>query len=308
MKKSRNIIYIAISIIVFAIAVLPVIRNSETETLSPESRKDAPGKFIDLPLGTTHYENLGPDTARTVLLVHGFSVPFYLWDPTFEALQKQGFHVIRFDAYGRGYSDRPDLVYDKELFSKQISDLLTALGISEPIDIVGVSMGAPVVSEYTVKHPEKVNKVILIDPVHEAVDISIIKAPLLGEYIMNAYFAPSLPGRQAGDFYYPENYPGWSEKFKVQMKYKGFKRALLSTLRNYMNEDKILTYTELGQLNKEVLLIWGEDDKKVPYEGNERIRKLVECDFLSVQEAGHIPHFEYPEVVNKRIIEFLNRK
>jgi len=28
----------------------------------------------------------------------------------------------------------------------------------------------------------------------------------------------------------------------------------------------------LGQLDKQVLLIWGEDDKTLPFEGNERIR------------------------------------
>ena len=306
MNKSKRITRIVIAIIVLVIAVLPVVRNSETEVLSLESRKDAPGEFIDLPMGITHCQDVGADTSRTVLLVHGFSVPFYLWDPTFEALQKQGFRVIRFDLYGRGYSDRPDLIYDKDLFEKQISDLLDALEIKEPIDFVGASMGGAIVSEYAVKYPEKVNKLILVDPVHEPVNISILKLPLLGEYITNIYFAPSLPSKKMDDFYYPENHADWSEKFKVQMKYKGFKRALLSTLRNYMNEDKLPTYTKLGQLNKEVLLMWGEDDKTLPFEGNERIRKVVKCEFMSVKEAGHLPHLEYPELVNKRIIEFLN--
>jgi len=42
-----------------------------------------------------------------VALVHGFSVPYYVWDPTAPELARAGFRVLRYDLYGRGYSDRP---------------------------------------------------------------------------------------------------------------------------------------------------------------------------------------------------------
>jgi predicted alpha/beta-fold hydrolase len=144
MKKLKTSLWILLAIVCITIITLPVILNKETETLNPENRKEAPGEYIILPNGITHYEASGHDTAQTVLLVHGFSVPGYIWDPTFEFLKDNGFHVIRFDFYGRGYSDRPDVVYNSELFTQQIADLLVALKIDEPVDIIGLSMGGPI--------------------------------------------------------------------------------------------------------------------------------------------------------------------
>jgi pimeloyl-ACP methyl ester carboxylesterase len=90
------------------------------------------------------------------------------------------------------------------------------------------------------------------------------------------------------------------------MKYKGFKRAILSTLRNYMNEDKLPVFIKLGELNKKVLLIWGENDKTTLFEGNVRIREVLDCEFQSIKESGHLPHLEHPEIVHSKIIHFLN--
>lgn len=307
MKNLKKLLWVVFAVIVVFIAVLPLIVNKEVDTLDEETRIEAPGEFVNLDQGITHYEEAGLDTARTVLLVHGFSVPYYIWDPTFEALKNSGFHVIRFDLFGRGYSDRPNLLYNRDLFTKQIADLLNALNIENPIDIVGLSMGGPIVAQFTDRYPEKVNKVILIDPLHEAVNISVLKYPVIGEYLMNVYFAQSMKKKQLNDFYRPENFPDWPAKFLVQMNFKGFKRAILSSLRNYMSEDKLADYIQLGQLQKQVLLIWGEDDKTLPFEGNERIREVVECEFMSVKEAGHLPHMEHPELVHTKIIDFLHK-
>lgn len=304
MLKLSLLILLAFACIV--ILSLPTIFNKETEVLDPENRKNAPGKFISLPNGVTHFEAFGNNTAKAVLLVHGFSVPNYIWDPTFKALKENGFYVIRFDLFGRGYSDRPNVVYNGELFTQQIADLLIALEVDKPIDIIGLSMGGPIVSEFAIKFPERVRKVILIAPLNEPKNISILNIPIIGEYLTNVYLAPSLSKSQLEDFIKPEEHAEWPDKFKPQMKYKGFKRALLSTLRNYLNEDKLPIYIKLGALNKEVLLIWGENDITTPFGGSARIREVVECDFLSIKEAGHLPHLEHPELVNSRIIRFLN--
>lgn len=304
MNKSRTSLWIIIAIVCITILSLPVFFNKETEVLNPENRKEAPGAFIQLPGGITHYEEFGQDTAQTVLLVHGLSVPYYMWDPTFKFLKENGFHVIRFDLFGRGYSDRPNVIYNSELFTRQIADLIAALKIDKQIDIIGISMGGPVVSEFTNKYPEKVRKVILISPVSKPLNAAVLNIPILGNYIMDLYFAR----RQSGDFFKPEDHPEWPEKFKPQMKYKGFKRAILSTLRNFTNDDKLPVYSELNKLNKEVLLIWGEHDKTTPFVENVRIRETVKCDFLGVKEAGHVPHLEHPELVHSGLIRFLNKQ
>ena len=81
--------------------------RGETKRLTPEVRTGLPGNFIQLSDGVVHYELAGPEDAPVVVLVHGFSVPFFIWDPTFEGLSEAGFRVLRYDLYGRGFSDRP---------------------------------------------------------------------------------------------------------------------------------------------------------------------------------------------------------
>ena len=63
--------------------------RGESQVLDAEARSSAPGRFVDLPDGVVHYEMGGPLNAQTVVLVHGFSVPYYIWDPTFEALVEE---------------------------------------------------------------------------------------------------------------------------------------------------------------------------------------------------------------------------
>ena len=85
--------------------------------------------------------------------MHGFSVPYFIWDPTFKFLTKSGFRVLRYDLFGRGYSDRPKLRYDIDLFCKQLRELLDTLGF-EQINLMGLSMGGPITATFTARYPQ----------------------------------------------------------------------------------------------------------------------------------------------------------
>jgi alpha-beta hydrolase superfamily lysophospholipase len=115
--------------------------KGETDEMSDHLRQTVPGKFIKLPPGYTHYELYEPGHGTVAVLVHGFSIPYYIWDTTFEDLKNAGIKVLRYDLYGRGFSDRPNVDYDLELFVKQLISLLRKLGIDGPVDLLGLSMG-----------------------------------------------------------------------------------------------------------------------------------------------------------------------
>src|SRR5690242_4931268 len=76
--------------------------NLETSTLNDDVRKAAGGSYVKLADGVVHYQLAGLDTGRAVVLVHGFSVPYYIWDPVFDTLTRAGFRVLRYDLFGRG--------------------------------------------------------------------------------------------------------------------------------------------------------------------------------------------------------------
>src|SRR6187402_1206987 len=75
--------------------------RTETKELNDATRRLTGGSFLQLPDGVTHYELGNPTRDRTVVLVHGFSVPYFIFDPTFHFLTQNGFRVLRYDLFGR---------------------------------------------------------------------------------------------------------------------------------------------------------------------------------------------------------------
>src|SRR4051812_46443896 len=140
-------------------------RNPERAELTDTVRNGAPGRFVRLSDGMTHYDIAGPDTGRVVVLVHGFSVPYYIWDSTSARLSNAGYRVVRYDEYGRGLSDRPDVPYADDLYDRQLAELLDSLKITDRVDLAGVSMGGAVTGMFAGRHPKRVRSLVLVDPV-----------------------------------------------------------------------------------------------------------------------------------------------
>ncbi len=80
--------------------------------------------FVSLSEGVTYYRLANGESCTTAdVLVHGFSVPSYIWDPTYDFLASKGRCVVILDLFGRGFSDNPDVAYTDELFATQVLEL-----------------------------------------------------------------------------------------------------------------------------------------------------------------------------------------
>ena len=304
--------------------------RDETKELDDDARRSAGGSFIQLPAGVTHYELAGPspllsreglEARSPVVLVHGISVPYFIYDLTFEFLSQAGFRVLRYDLFGRGFSDRPRTRYTLDLFVKQLADLLDALGFASttlsagarPVNLIGLSMGGPITSVFTVRHPERVNKLVLIDPIgakpiDARLSLKVARIPLLAETLFGLIGSASLVRSMASDFFDPALVAHFQSRYKVQMQYKGFMRAILSTIRNNMLGSFMEVYRQVGKMDKPVLLFWGRDDVTVPFEHSRDLRAVLpNAEFHVIENCGHIPHYEKPEEVNPILLEFLSK-
>lgn len=303
MKKKITLALLAL--LLAAAAVLPVLRNVEQGPLDRTTRDAAPGQFLELSHGPVHVQLSGPQMGVPVVLVPGFSVPSYVWEPLDARLAAAGFRVVRFDLYGRGWSARPDVVYDRDLYSEQLRELMDALHI-ERAHVIGLSMGGAIAGRFTAQHPDRVATLTLIAPFTYARDIAPLQWPLLGEWMNRVYVLPKLAASQMSDFVHPERHAGWAGRFLPQMRYDGFGRAILSTLRNVMTQDSLGDFAVVGALHREVMLVWGRRDLVVPFAHSEAVRGAIpQAQFVAVDEAGHLPHVEQPELVAKTLIEFL---
>ena len=293
--------------------------DRETQTLSLESRKLLPGSayqnnsnFVELSNGQVHYELSGEDKSRVVVLVHGFSIPAYVWEPTFQHLVNEGYTVLRYDLYGRGFSDRPKVDYTMAVYVKQLDELLKALDISEPIDLIGLSMGGAVATHYTNAYPEKVAKVGLIAPLFETPmrpEIKPMLVPYIGEYLSNVILIPKISKGVAKAVYDVNSFPNWETLFTPQTEYKGFRRAILSSIRNLAGKSFEVQYRAFGKLDKPVLLIWGREDQTLPFSESARVLAAIpNAHFTALEQTGHLPNYEKPDQVNALLSAFLIRQ
>lgn len=285
----------------------------ETKPLNDEARKFAGGSFVTLTDGITHYELSNPEGRQTVVLVHGFSVPYFIFDPTFDFLTQSGFRTLRYDLFGRGFSDRPRVRYNMDLFVRQLHDLLDALRFTPPVNLIGLSMGGSIAATFTARHPERVQSLTLIDPAGaRAISLSpmlkAMKLPGLAEAVFGLVGSESLLKSAAKDFFDPELVGMFLDKYKVQMQYKGFKRAILSTIRNNMLGSFIESYKAVGKMDKPVLLVWGRNDTTVPFVHSDDLRAAMpQAEFHVIEDCGHIPHYEKPGEFNPILLEFLKK-
>jgi pimeloyl-ACP methyl ester carboxylesterase len=283
---------------------------NETRELNDATRRDANGSFIALTNGITHYQLSGDTNGAVVVMVHGFSTPYFIFDTTFDFLVKSGFRVLRYDLFGRGYSDRPHVEYDVHLFVRQLKDLLDALEM-RPVNLVSVSMGGPIGASFIDEYPDYVSKHILIDPagarrIALSLLLELTKLRGVGELALALFGNVGLVRGIAKDMFTPQLIAQFQERYKVQMQYKGFKRAILSTMRNKMLESFIETYERIGKLEIPTLLFWGKEDKTVPFEDSHTLRNAIpHAEFHAIENCGHLPHYEKPEVVNPILLEFL---
>jgi len=317
----RHLRFVATTLMAILLAAAVILlgvyhhRDQETLPLDDTARNSDViraygGSYVRLPSGVTHYELTGPQNAPIVVLVHGFSVPYYIWDPALQSLGAGGFRVLRYDLYGRGWSDRPDVRYTPDFFDHQLVQLLDTLEIHQPVDVVGVSMGGPIAVNFAVRHPDRTRKVVLFDPgfTRGFSPPWILRAPIVSDFLMCVKIAPTLAPAQRDDFLHPELYPDYFAKYEPQMKYRGFRRALLSTIRDFLSQDAQPAFEQLGRSGKPVLLVWGRADKDVPFAVSNEVRKAIpQAEFHPIDNSAHVPFYEHPEIVNPLLIDFLRR-
>jgi len=290
--------------------------SGERLLLEDKARAGLPGRVAILSDGATYYELGGPQRGNPVVLIHGFSVPSFIWDPTFVALSQAGFRTLRYDLFGRGYSDRPKARYDKALFVRQLAELLEALKFPH-VDLVSLSMGGVVAAEFAFRFPKRVRELAFISPAGFDLElpwtVKLLKFPGLGEFVfggLGLFGTGSILQSMFNDFHNPSQQAldEFATRYLEQMKYRGFRRAILSTLRNRMLDEDLDLFRRMGASEKPVLLVWGKMDQTVPFRHHETFRKLVpQTEFHAIEDAAHISHFEKPDLVNPILVSFLKR-
>ncbi len=299
-----------VTLFVLVPAALYFIIDPERLDLDAAARASAPGQFAKLSDGYTHYELAGPADGRLVVLCAGATVPYYIWDPTFKALVDAGFRVLRYDYYGRGFSDRPNIPFTQDLYVRQLHDLLAATHVTEPFDLVGLSFGGAVVTSVAARYPDSVRSLIYMDPAFRTPgSLTLIESSPRVWNVMTAILDErGWADGQLGDFLHPEKFPEWPDRYREQLRYRGFRRARLSDLRANVTADQRDELQAVGRHPRPVLVIWGKQDPNVPFDLSASLMAVIpNAQLVAVDQAGHLPQWEQPQIVQPAIISFLRQ-
>jgi pimeloyl-ACP methyl ester carboxylesterase len=102
-------------------------------------------------------------TGSTVLLLHGggYDSASLSYGPSIGPISRSH-RVFVPDWPGYGESDKPDLDYTTEYYVTFLGRLMDALGL-EKATLVGISMGGAISLGFSLRSPERVQKLVLVD-------------------------------------------------------------------------------------------------------------------------------------------------
>ncbi|WP_437341274.1 alpha/beta fold hydrolase [Burkholderia contaminans] len=267
-----------------------------------------------------HYLDAG--SGPVVVLLHGFPETSFAWRHQIPVLART-YRVIAPDLRGYGETDKPASGYDKRNMALDIIRLLDALGI-EKVVLVGHDRGARVATRLAKDHPERVDRLVVMDNVPTRIVAENMSPKTARAYwFFLFHLVVDLPETLiAGNeeawlrhffsdwCYNPHTIEGTDfETYVKAYKRPGAVRGAMSDYRANAQD------VEQDQADADIriacptMAIWGEDfyavggmfDMKAVWEGmatNLRAEPISRC--------GHLPQEEQPERVNALLLDFLS--
>jgi pimeloyl-ACP methyl ester carboxylesterase len=275
--------------------------------------KETTRSLIKLKHGHVHYEMAGPENGEWIVMVPGFLGPMFVWDHNFNYFANAGYRVLRFDLYGRGYSAKPRISYNAQLYANQIKELTEKLEINSPFNLIGLSMGGAISSIFSSQNPERIKKLLLVSsfglPLKRELKVKLANAPVISDMVF-AVFGKGILKRNSGRaFHEKDNIDPFMAQFRPQLKndFRGLRKSVRSTYKNVIMNDFRPVFETLDNHPFPIEMVWGELDKILPLEYGKQISQLLpNVPFHLVQDCGHMPNYEKPKEFNSIALNFLN--
>lgn len=248
-----------------------------------------------------------------VLLIHGLGATKGSFLPTVAALARS-FQVIALDLPGFGDSYKPlNAAYHPPFFARAVIDLMDALGIRRA-HAIGNSMGGRVALELGLRHPDRVDRLVLLAPSlawrRERPWAPFVRAlsPHLGlvqitpRWAIEAIAHRIIPDAQATWLR-----AGVDEFLRSYLTPRGRVAFYASARQIYLEEPHGSKgfWDKLPRLEPPALFIWGRHDGLVPIGFASHVRSALPAARHLVLDCGHVPQIERPEETHAAIEEFL---
>jgi len=252
-----------------------------------------------------HFETTG--AGPPVLLVMGLGMTASGWWRTVPVLTAAGFRVIAFDNRGVGRSDRPPGPYSVAELADDASAVLDATGVPRA-HVYGISLGGMIAQELALRHPERVDRLVLgATTPGGRVAISADAATL-------AFFQRrgQMPADEAVWASVPYNYAARTRAEHGERIAEDISRRLSQPIEAEPYRAQLSAALghdcagRLGDLAAPTLVIHGAEDRMVPFANAEILRDLIPSARLHVLPgAAHLYPTDDP-TADPAVADFLN--
>ena len=297
-------------IVILALSFIWHYRDIPAGTLSAKY-SNPNSKFLSIDGVRFHYRDEGPRAAPAVLLVHAHWASLIMWDEWASALSDK-YRVVRFDMAGHGLTGLdPTGDYTLERGVELLEQFNDALDLKR-FDIVGTSLGGTHAIHYTIKNPDQINRLVLLNP-------GALNAGVRGRDTASAlpwwidaltlitpktFFQFMLEGGYGDPSVVPDSVvTRWHE---LQMG-TGHREAEHERTRQYVSGDIV---GKSKELSVPTLVMWGEENPVVTvdqaYEFIDLLENSPDKQLAIYPGLGHMAALEDPIITARDIRRFLD--
>lgn len=237
-----------------------------------------------------------------VVLLNSLGATLDMWEPQVGPLAER-FRVVRFDIRGHGGTNAESGDWTVGDLADDVADMLDGLGV-ERAHLVGISLGGAIAMTMALRHPGRVDRLALMST-----------APKLGT--VESWHARARTVRSNGcetiadaamerwfSSYFHAAHPKVVARFREHFAAcdaEGY-ASCCEALARFDVRDR------LDAIAAETLVVHGTDDETVSRADAEGLAEGIGgAEIMAVEDARHLVSAECPDIVNERLIGFLDR-
>jgi pimeloyl-ACP methyl ester carboxylesterase len=273
----------------------------------------ADSHFVDLPGGYhVHYRDDGDPNLPLLVLLHGFADSFTTWEGWVRELKTQ-FHVISVDFPGHGLTRAPQ------------GSLLTADGLADFVDVfaaklalpkfavAGNSMGGGAAWQLAVRHPDRINALILVDaagfrndepPAKIPLAFKILRYPIGRAILSKIDNRPLIDQGLKADVYDSSLItPFIVDRFAELQRAPGHRTILMS---GGTGAPGAPAAQLVATIKVPTLVLWGENDPLIEVPAAHKFATAIPgAKLIIYPKVGHLPQLEIPQRSAADVAAFL---
>jgi pimeloyl-ACP methyl ester carboxylesterase len=277
---------------------------------------DADSHFVDLAGGYhVHYRDDGDPNLPLLVLLHGFGDSFTTWEGWVRELKTQ-FHIISVDFPGHGLTRAPQ---GSRLSAEGLADFVDAFAAQLALPkfaVAGNSMGGGAAWQLAVRHPQRIDALILVDAAGFPNDAPPGKVPLafkllqypLGRAVLSKIDNRPLIEEGLKTDVYDKSLitPFIVDRWADFQRAPGHRAILMSI---DMSAPATAAAELVSIIKAPTLILWGESDPLIePAAAQKFAAAIAGAKLITYPKVGHLPQIEIPQRSAADVAAFLKAR